>query len=105
MTRFHRAGMVLAGIAGTLLSFAGATAAIASETTLPPPSGGSGTRAVHPYVHTVVTGGMPGWQISLIAIAAALAAAVAAVMLDRARTARRRVPLTPSQPTRAAVPQ
>jgi len=32
---------------------------------------------------------MPGWQITMIALGAALAAAVAAVLLDRARTARR----------------
>ena len=39
------------------------------------------------YVSTVVAGGMPGWQIALIAIGAALLAATAAVLLDRARTA------------------
>jgi hypothetical protein len=40
-------------------------------------------------MHTVVVGGMPGWQIALIAIGAALFAATAAVLLDRARTTRR----------------
>jgi hypothetical protein len=40
-------------------------------------------------VHTIVAGGMPGWQITLIAAAAALLAAAAAVLLDRARSARR----------------
>ena len=40
-------------------------------------------------VHTVVIGGMPGWQIALIAAGAALAAAAVAVLLDRAWTARR----------------
>jgi hypothetical protein len=39
-------------------------------------------------VHTI-SYGMPGWQITLIAIGAALAAAVVAVLLDRARAARR----------------
>jgi hypothetical protein len=33
-------------------------------------------------------GGMPGWQITLIALGAALVAATAAVLLDRARAAR-----------------
>jgi hypothetical protein len=33
-------------------------------------------------------GGMPGWQITLIALGAALVAAIAAVLLDRALTAR-----------------
>jgi hypothetical protein len=32
---------------------------------------------------------MPGWQITLIALGAALVTAVAAVLLDRARLARR----------------
>jgi hypothetical protein len=32
---------------------------------------------------------MPGWQITLIALAAALVAAVVAVLLDRARAARK----------------
>ena len=40
-------------------------------------------------VHTVVAAGMTGWQIALIAIGAALLAATIAVLLDRARTARR----------------
>jgi hypothetical protein len=40
-------------------------------------------------VHTVIVGGMPGWQIALIAIGAALVAAAATVLLDRARTTRR----------------
>ena len=40
-------------------------------------------------VHVVSSGGMAGWQIALIAIGAALLAATAAVVLDRARAARR----------------
>ena len=43
-----------------------------------------------PAVHTVVTGGMPGWQITLIAVAAALLAATVAVLADRARAGRRK---------------
>jgi hypothetical protein len=38
-------------------------------------------------VRTVVVGGMPGWQIALIAAGAALAAATAAVLIGRARAA------------------
>jgi hypothetical protein len=38
---------------------------------------------------TVVVGGMPGWQIALIAVGAALLAATVAVLLDRARASRR----------------
>jgi hypothetical protein len=37
---------------------------------------------------------MSGWQITLIAVAAALAAATAAVFLDRARTSRRATYIT-----------
>jgi hypothetical protein len=39
-------------------------------------------------VHTVVVGGMPGWQIALIAMGAALFAAAAAVLADRTWGAR-----------------
>jgi hypothetical protein len=41
-------------------------------------------------VHTVVIGGMPGWQIALIALGAALLAAIVAVLAYRAWTARRK---------------
>lgn len=41
-------------------------------------------------VQTVVVGGMPGWQIALIAVAAAVVAAAVAVLLDRARVTRTR---------------
>ena len=37
----------------------------------------------------ITAGGMPGWQITLIALGAALVAAAAAVLLDRARAAHR----------------
>jgi hypothetical protein len=37
---------------------------------------------------------MPGWQITLIAVAAALTAATVAVFLDRARTSRRAASIT-----------
>jgi hypothetical protein len=38
----------------------------------------------------VVAGGMPGWQIALIALGAALLAATTAVLADRAWAARRK---------------
>jgi hypothetical protein len=41
-------------------------------------------------VHTVVVGGMPGWQIALIAVVAALLATTAAVLAYRAWAARRK---------------
>ena len=39
---------------------------------------------------TVVLGGMPGWQIALIAAGAALLAAALAVLADRARASHRK---------------
>ena len=84
--RTRRSLAVLAGLAGALLALAGAAPAFA--VTLPPPGGFDGSTANTP-VQVITVGGMPGWQIALIAVGAALAAAVAAVLLDRARLARR----------------
>ena len=39
-------------------------------------------------MQVITAGGMPGWQIVLIAVTAALVAAAAAVFLDRARASR-----------------
>jgi hypothetical protein len=47
-------------------------------------------------VHVVSTGGMPGWQIVLIAIGAALLAAVLAVLADRARAAHHKTAPSPA---------
>ncbi len=87
----RRLAGVLAGLAGVLLA-SGATPAFA---TIPHPGPGGPAHdlpAVSPapiHTVTVVTGGMPGWQITLIAIGAALLAATVAVLLDRARATRR----------------
>ena len=84
----RRLAAVVAGLAAALVAF-GARPAFAS---LPPGDVLGPNRAGYPpvsHVHTIVTGGMPGWQIALIAIAAALFAAAAAVLVDRARAARR----------------
>jgi len=81
----RRFAAVVAGLAAAVVAF-GATPAFAS---LPPGRGGpAGQPAVQ--VHTIVTGGTPGWVIALIAIGAALLAATLAVLVDRARSARRR---------------
>jgi len=55
----------------------------------PPLPPGHVTGPVYP-VRTVVIGGMPGWQIALIAAGAALLAATVAVLAYRAWTAHRR---------------
>src|SRR5215470_8076193 len=102
MSRIHhirRLTRVLAGLAGALAGFAAAPAALAGERPPPGPLSrfepgpvqlaqpGNHT-AVSPHLHAALTGGMPGWQITLIAIGAALAAAALAVLLDRAVTSR-----------------
>ena len=60
----------------------------ASAAIIPVPDGPYGTTPAAP-VPVITAGGMPGWQITVIALAAALIAAVAAVFLDRARASRR----------------
>jgi hypothetical protein len=44
----------------------------------------------------VTAGGMPGWQITLIALGATVVAATAAVRLDRARAALRAASAIPT---------
>jgi hypothetical protein len=109
MNPIRRLTAVLAGLAGALLAFAAAAPAAFALPfpprppgwdKHPPPPPGHWTEAVmgpnragYPSVsrvHTVVVGGMPGWQIALIAIGAALLAATAAVLAYRAWTIRRK---------------
>lgn len=88
--RIRRPASVVAGLVGAIVvSTAVAPAALAMRP--PPRDTGGAAPPLPPQIHTVVTGGMPGWQITLIAIGAALLASVFAVFLDRARTARHRV--------------
>jgi hypothetical protein len=104
MTRIRRILTALATLAGALLAFTAASPA-ALAIRVPPPGGGSGaasgvartvpwpktpTVPAPPQVHTVVVGGMPGWQIALIAIAAA----TVAVLLDRAWSSARKAHAT-----------
>jgi len=114
----RRFAAALAVPAGTLLAFAAAAPAAlarpgpprswqrAHASLYPLPPGWSKHPPLPPrgyYVHyaahhgaipvpgrTVVIGGMPGWQIALIAIGAALLAANAAVLAYRAWTVRRK---------------
>jgi len=82
------AGVLAAVIAGLLASTAFATAAFANPI---PVGDGGGPVAPVPAttVRVITTGGMAGWQITLIAIGAALLGATVAVLLYRARTTRR----------------
>jgi hypothetical protein len=93
-----RLGVLLTTLGIIALTFAGRASAATGM--IPRPGGMSGIAdpavpvpGPPTVVHTVVVGGMPGWQIAAIAIVAALVAATAAVLLDRFRPARRR-PLT-----------
>lgn len=94
--RHRRAVSVLAVFAGTLLGLvASAPAAFAMRFE---DSGGSpgvpptGFHATSPHTvvsHTVVTGGMPGWQLTVIAAVASLLVATIALVVHRARAAHR----------------
>jgi hypothetical protein len=91
--RIRRAAAVLTGLALAVLGLAAAPAAFARVV---PPSGSGGTTvpaAVPAATRIVVVGGMPGWQIALIAVGAALIAAALAVLADRGRTAHRKTAL------------
>ena len=107
----RRLAAALAGLACAWLGIAVAAPAAFAAVRVPPPVAGPPSVTVlhhppgwnkHPPlpvghvvgpvhkvpVQTVTAGGMPGWQIALIAIGAALLAATAAVLAYRAWTAR-----------------
>jgi hypothetical protein len=84
----RRFAAVVAGLAAAVL---GATPAFAR--TVPDPGAGYVAPASVPaqvQVRTIAAGGMPGWQIALIAVGAALLAAALTVLADRALASRRR---------------
>ena len=88
-----RLGAVLASLAVIAVAFASAASASTSMIPVGGSGGGAapdGTPAPAAVVHTVIVGGMPGWQIASIAVAAALVTAIVAVLVERSRTARRR---------------
>ena len=84
----RRALAVLAGLTAAVLAV-GATPAFA-RLEPDPGAGYVAPTSVPAQVHTIVVGGMPGWQIALIAVGAALLAAALAVLADRVLAARRR---------------
>ena len=91
VARLRRPAVALAAITCSVLVSAGLIpAAWASTNMIPlPPGGGPAPAVPAPAVRVVTTAGMAGWQITLIAVGAALVAAAAALLLDRARAARR----------------
>jgi hypothetical protein len=86
--RIRRAGALLAGLA---LAWVGLAGVAPSAFAMVPDHGGSGDTPATAVTHTIVVGGMPGWQIALIAIGAALLTAALAVLADRARATRRQL--------------
>ena len=93
MNRIRRLAAILAGLAGALRAVAAVAPAAPADPFPPRPPGWDKHPPLPPPgagIHVVVVGGMPGWQIALIAIGAALLAATAAVLADRAWATRRR---------------
>ena len=81
MNRIRRLAAILAGLAGALLAVAAVAPAALADPFPPRPPGWDKHPPLPPPgagIHVVVVGGMPGWQIALIAIGAALLAASAA---------------------------
>ena len=92
--RPRRLAAALAAVTCALLASALVPAASAAELVRDPPGGASLAPVPAPVVPVVTAGGMPGWQITLIALGAALVTAIAAVFLDRMLAARRSVSST-----------
>ena len=88
----RRLAAALTGLAGALLAFAAIAPPALAQSFPPRPPGWDKHPPLPPGagIHVVVVGGMPGWQIALIAIGAALLAATAAVLADRAWAIRRK---------------
>jgi hypothetical protein len=86
LRRARRLGGLLAAI-GALVTALVVTGTAAMAQVLPP----SGGEVSQPAPPAPVAGGMPGWEITLIAVGAALVAAVLAVVADRTRSARGRL--------------
>jgi hypothetical protein len=88
------AAVLAAAVSGLLASAAAATSAVAN----PIPVGDGGAVPLAPAraatVQVISTGGMAGWQITLIAAGAALAAATAAAVADRKLAGRRSITAT-----------
>jgi hypothetical protein len=86
MKHIRRILAAVAALAGTVAALATAPAAYAS---LPPHGGSGGGGGAPTTVPVIAAGGMPGWQITLIAVGAALVAGAVAILADRSWTARK----------------
>jgi hypothetical protein len=95
----HRLACTLIGLTAALAAaIAGAPAAFAQPS--PPPGVLSRyetvlvPHTVPAHAHAAITEGLAGWQITLIAVGAAILGAIVAVLLDRARAAHGHRPAT-----------
>lgn len=86
--RLRRLATVLAAVICGLLASAAAVPAAFARMEPDPGAGYVAPASVPAQVRTIVAGGMPGWQITLIATGAALVAAAVAVLADRKLTTR-----------------
>jgi hypothetical protein len=92
-----RLACILTGLAAALVAaVALAPAAFAATRPYPPPGPPAEIVRFGPAARTFngVTGDMTGWQMALIAVGAAIVGAAVALLLDRARAARRHRPAT-----------
>ena len=90
--RLRRFAAILAAVTSGLLASVAIVPAAFARIEPDPGEGYVSTRVARvpaTTVRVVTAGGMPGWQITLIALGAALLAATAAVLLSRALSARR----------------
>jgi hypothetical protein len=107
MKPVRRLTAALAGLTGALLAFAAvAPAALAQPFPPRPPGWDRHPPPPQPAgIYAVVVGGMPGWQIALIAVGAAPLAASVAVLVDRGWAAHRKtVTAAAYQPGQQVVP-
>ena len=89
--RLRRTIAALTAVTGALLAWATVPGRIRRDHHDPGPAGHTGRSLplADAPAQVIAVGGMPGWQITLIAVAAALVAATATVLLDRVRASRR----------------
>ena len=100
MSHIHHIGRLARILAGLAAALVAAIAAAPAAFARPYPPSGQLSKyeptappldhtVVPAHTHAAVTGGMAGWQIALIALGAAILAAIAAGLVERARAARR----------------
>jgi hypothetical protein len=89
--RIQRIRRVTAIAAGLVLTWVGLAGAAPAAFAMIPSHGGISDTPAPAATRTVVVGGMPGWQIALIAVGAALLAAALTALASRARAAHRQL--------------